>query len=569
MLSEKAETHVQEWLNGPIDTESKQLIQTLYKDNPKELEDAFSSTLSFGTGGMRGLMGVGTNRVNIYTVQMATQGLANYLLKQPSLRKTHSVFISYDPRHHSKEFAMEAARVLAGNGIVSYLVFAMRPTPYTSFGVRQKECSAGIMITASHNPKEYNGYKVYWNNGSQVVAPHDIGIVAEVNKITSLNQVKIAPKNSPLIEMIDPEFDLEYLEAIKKARLDPKEDEQVGDQLKITYTPLHGSGATLVPKALKDWGFPNINAVEHQLVPDGDFPTVKSPNPEDPAALEMGVKQLMDTDSDLLIATDPDADRLAVVCNHNSRPFYLNGNQIAAICAQFICQKRKEKGTFPKNGAMATTIVSTDLLLRIAKAYEIPSFQVLTGFKYIGELIDNWQKDSSYTFLFGAEESYGYLVGTHSLDKDAVVMSCLIAEIALEMKIEGRTLVDFLEEILDRYGMYLEGQKVFNFPPGNDGMEKMKMMMASLRKNRPQSINGIEVAEFEDYENGLNGLPPSNVLLFRLADKSKTVVRPSGTEPKLKIYAGIHKPKTEKLELELELCQKQLEGLLNAVQALF
>ena len=557
MLSPDIEKRVNEWLNGPIDQATKNEIQTLMRTDPDALADAFYSSLSFGTGGMRGIMGVGTNRMNLYTIQMATQGLANYLLKQPPLRDRHYVFISYDSRHHSQEFAMEAARVLAGNGIGVYLTFELRPTPYVSFGVRQKECSAGIMITASHNPKEYNGYKVYWSDGGQVVPPHDTGIVAEVQKITDFSQIKLSLEKSTLIEILDPEFDFEYLDEVHKLQLDPKEDKMVGDQLKITYTSLHGTGIKLVPRALRMWGFPNVNLVDHQIVPDGDFPTVKNPNPENAEALSMGVKQLQDTLSDILIATDPDADRMAVVVLHKDKPYSLNGNQIACLCLEYICHTLKTQGRLPANGAAVTTIVSTDLLGVIAKDYGIACFEVLTGFKYIGELIHKWEQDKSHKFLFGAEESYGFLTGTHSRDKDAVVASCLIAEIALLMKVEGRTLVDYLEEIYKKHGLYVERQRVKEFPPGHEGMEKIQQTMEKLRKEHPQEINGQKVEVFEDYKKGLHGLPPSNVLLFRLSDKSKVVVRPSGTEPKLKIYAGVRDT------------EEKIQKLLDAVEKLF
>ncbi len=569
MLTPDVEERIQEWLRGPIDQASKDEIQRLMREDPQSLSDAFYTTLSFGTGGMRGIMGVGTNRMNLYTIQMATQGLANYLSQHLPKRDRHHVFISYDSRHNSKEFALIAARVLAGNDIGVYLTKDLRPTPFVSFGVRQKECSAGIMITASHNPKEYNGYKVYWSDGGQVVSPHDTGIVAEVKDITSLNQVKIAPENSMLIEIIDPELDLEYLDTIQKLQIDPKEDHQVGDRLKITYTPLHGTGGTLVPKALNRFGFTNINIVDHQLVPDGNFPTVKSPNPENKDALQMGIDQMQNTLSDIFIATDPDADRMAVVALHKDKPYILNGNQIAIICLEYICQMYKEKGTLPKNGAAVTTIVSTDLLSEIAKGYKIACFEVLTGFKYIGEKIHQWEQDHSHTFLFGAEESYGYLMGTHSRDKDAVIASCLIAEIALLMNVEGKTLVNFLEDIYKKYGLYLERQRVLSFPPGQEGMEKMEKIMESLRTNSPKEIAGQTVTLLEDYELPTHNLPKSNVLLFRLADKSKIVVRPSGTEPKLKIYAAVHEPTFTTLDEGMKTCEDKIQKLLDAVEALF
>lgn len=567
-MEKEIEDRISEWLNGPIDQASKTEIQTLMRKNPEKLADAFYSSLSFGTGGMRGIMGVGSCRLNIYTIQMATQGLANYLLQQTPKRDHHYVFIGYDSRNHSAEFAMEAARVLAGNGIGVYLTFELRPTPYVSFGVRQKECSAGIMITASHNAKEYNGYKVYWSDGGQVVPPHDKGIVAEAQKITSFDKIHLSPEKSPLIEILDPEFDFEYLDVIKKLQLDPKEDKKVGDQLKITYTSLHGTGIKLVPRALKEWGFSNINLVDHQIIPDGNFPTVTHPNPEYPEALAMGIKQLEDTQSDIFIATDPDADRMAVVALHHGKPYTLSGNQIASVCLEYICRTLAAKQTLPKNGACVTTIVSTDLLGIIAEHYNIACFKVLTGFKYIGELIHKWEQDQSQQFLFGAEESYGFLMGTHSRDKDAIIASCLIAEIALLMKVEGRTLVDFLEEIYKKYGLFCEEQKVLEFPPGHEGMEKMQKMMDILRESSPKQIMGQDVTLTEDYKPGLHDLPPSNVLLYRLADKSRIIVRPSGTEPKLKIYGAVQASEFANLDAGMTACQEKLKNLFNAIEAL-
>lgn len=568
---------INEWLNGPIDPASKQEILTLMRQNPTKLRDAFATSLSFGTGGLRSLMGIGTNRMNRYTVQMATQGLANYLLHHTSTAKTH-VFISYDSRLHSKEFALDAARVLAANGIGVYLTPELRPTPFVSFGVRQKQCIAGIMITASHNPKEYNGYKVYWSDGAQVVPPHDTGIVAEVQKIERIEQVKLAPEHSPLIEIVNLELDLEYLDAIHKLQLDPKEDKQVGDQLKITYTPLHGTGLKLTPRALRSWGFTNINLVDRQATLDGNFPTVKAPNPEYAETLSLGIAQMQNTLSDILIANDPDADRIAIAVLHKGKPVILNGNQMAAICLEYICQTLTMQKRLPPKGAAITTIVSTDLIGVIAKQYKLACFEVLTGFKYIGELIHKWELENNpYQFLFGAEESYGYLIGTHSRDKDAVVMSCLFSEIALLMKVEGRTLVDFLEEIYQTYGFFLETQHTIDFPPGQEGMEKMKKMMDTLRHSHPNAIAGHPVEIVEDYQTSVKKnyktkseeklhLPSSDVLLFRLADKSKIVVRPSGTEPKLKIYLAVREPLTAPLSDTKKTCEKKLATLLAAIE---
>ena len=471
------QSRIKQWLAPPFDRATQEAIQQLLTTNPKELLDAFSSTLAFGTGGMRAIMGPGTTRMNVYTVRMATQGLANYIHKQS--KDKERVFISYDSRHHSELFAHEAAAVLAGNGIEVRLTREIRPTPYVSFGLRHEGCIAGIMITASHNPKEYNGYKVYWRDGGQVVAPHDTGIVKEIQAIPDLAHVKSAPQTSPLITYVDPSLDLDYLAAIHKVQLDPKENKRVGNALKITYTPVHGTGIKLVPRALRDWGFDNVNLVGAQVVADGNFPTVKVPNPEYPQTLQLGIEQLENSGSDVLLATDPDADRVAVATMYHEKPIILNGNEIASICAEYICQTLTEQNKMPANGAIVTTIVSTDMIQAICKEYGCACVEVLTGFKYIGECIHKWELSHAHQFLFGAEESYGYLIGTHSRDKDAVVSACLLAEIALCMKVEGRTLIHFLYELYKKYGIFREKQLTIDFPEQH---EKMVAAMQALEK---------------------------------------------------------------------------------------
>ncbi|HSX12245.1 MAG TPA: phospho-sugar mutase, partial [Rhabdochlamydiaceae bacterium] len=420
---------------------------------------------------------------------------------------------------------------------------------------------AGIMITASHNPKEYNGYKVYWSDGGQVVPPHDKGIIAEVHAIPDLGHVKYAPE-SPLITKVPLTLDLDYIAAIRKVQLDPQENKRVGHSLKIVYTPVHGTGLKLVPRALKDWGFTTISLVGAQSVPDGNFPTVKVPNPEYAETLQLGIEQLMATSSDILLATDPDADRVAVAAVHHGKPIILNGNEIASICVEYICQKLKEKSKMPKNGAVVTTIVSTDMLRAICKEYGCSCIEVLTGFKYIGECIHKWELSKEHQFLFGAEESYGYLIGTHSRDKDAVVSACLLAEIALFMKIEGKTLLDFLYDLYKKYGIFREKQLTIDFP---DAHEKMNQTMQKLRTHPPKQILNKNVTAIEDYLHGFNGLPPSDVLLFHLSDESKLVVRPSGTEPKLKIYAGVRLKSFSSLQEGITKADQTLDQLLKAM----
>jgi phosphoglucomutase/phosphomannomutase len=561
-FSPDVQQRIQTWLSPPYDRATQETIQSWMQNDPKQLLDAFSSTLAFGTGGMRGLMGPGTTRMNIYTVRIATQGLANYIHKQLPGKERKAVFISYDSRRHSEIFAHEAAAVLAGNGIEARLTTEIRPTPFVSFGLRHEGCAAGIMITASHNPKEYNGYKVYWSDGGQVVHPHDQGIIKEVQAIADLSHVRMAAPSSPLITKVALTLDNDYLAAIHKVQLDPQENRRVGHALKITYTPIHGTGLKLVPRALKDWGFTNVHLVSAQSVPDGDFPTVKVPNPEYAETLRLGLDQMVQTQSDILLATDPDADRVAVATMHHGKPVILNGNEIASICVDYICQKLKEQNLMPSNGAVVTTIVSTDLVRAICKEHSVCCFEVLTGFKYIGDYIHRWEESKEYQFLFGAEESYGYLIGTHSRDKDAVVSACLLAEIALFLKVEGRTMIDYLYDLYKKYGLFREQQKTLEFPGDK---EKMASIMKKLRAHPPKAIGGRAVLTLEDYLLGFNGLPPSDVLLFRLAGGGKLIVRPSGTEPKLKIYGGVRLPFSEGIEKADQLLNELLQAILHVM----
>ena len=399
------------WLNSPFDPDTQNQVRLLMQ-KPQELVDAFFCDLSFGTGGMRGLMGVGTNRLNIYTIQRATQGLANYVNQQ---KKTGKVVIGFDSRHHSKEFAEEAAKVLAANQIQVFLINELRPTPYISFACRFMQADAAIMITASHNPAQYNGYKVYWSDGGQVVLPHDIGIMQEVEKISQPSQIHLSDLSNPVIQQIGNSLDQPYLQAIAPLQVFPEQDHQMGKDLKITYTSLHGTGSTIVPQALTQWGFDQIYLVKEQCQPDGSFPTVAFPNPEHKETFTMGLKYMLDTKSDLLIATDPDADRIGIAILHHNKPILFDGNQVAAICADYLTQVLSSENKMPARAAIVTTIVSTQLLKKIAKRYKIDYREVLTGFKYIGELIHKWeQSQESPHFLFGAEESYGYLIGTHA-----------------------------------------------------------------------------------------------------------------------------------------------------------
>jgi phosphoglucomutase/phosphomannomutase len=562
-------------LDGPYDAETKQQIRSLQEKDPSALLDAFYTRLAFGTGGLRGIMGPGTNRMNSYTVGMATQGLASYILKQT---RSGSVLIGFDSRHNSPLFAEIAARVLAGNGIRAFLLKELRPTPYISWGLRHKGCTAGIMITASHNPAEYNGYKAYWSDGGQVVPPHDTGIMQEVERVTRWEHVKLADASDPLIVRIGDEMDADYLAAIRQMRTSPAEDAQSGGALQIVYTSLHGCGITLVPRALAQWGFSSLRLVQEQVVPDGDFPTVKVPNPEYKEALQMGIDLLQSTRSDILIATDPDSDRMAVAAAHHGAAVILTGNEIAALCVHYLCDVLLRRKALPARGAFVTTIVSSDLIKVIAESYGQHCFEVLTGFKYIGQKIHEWERSTDgFQFLFGAEESYGYLLGTHARDKDAVVSACLIAEIALAAKKEGATLIDRLHALYATYGIFQERQLSLSFDPGKKGMEQMQTLMTRLRASPPESLAGQTVISLEDYEKGEKtdratgaktalSLPQSDVLLFRLAEGGKVVVRPSGTEPKIKIYAGVRLRSFSSVAEGLSACNSQLDALLQNAQ---
>ena len=579
-LDPQVQKRVNEWLNGPYDQQSKDSIIEMLKSDLKELIDAFYTDLSFGTGGLRGLMGVGSNRMNIYTVRKTTQGLANYLLKFPPEMGIHRVFIGFDSRHHSSSFASEAARVLAANEIEVDLVNHLRPTPFVSFACRYKKCSAAIMITASHNPAKYNGYKVYWSDGGQVVPPHDVGIMDEVEAIHSLEQVKLTEHDNPLIRKVDESVDIAYYQAIHPLRLHPNQDSSHGHKLKITYTSLHGTGVALAPSALRDWGFTNLNFVEKQMIPDGNFPTVKVPNPEYKEALQLGIEDLIKTKSDLLIATDPDADRMGIAVLHHGKPVIISGNEVAAICINHICETLKEKNKIPEKAAFVTTIVSTDLLKAISMSFQIPCFEVLTGFKYIAEKIHIWENSADgYHFLFGAEESYGYLFGTVARDKDAIISSCLISEIALDAKIKNLTLIDLLYQIYLKFGIYREKQLSLSFT-GIKGLNQISHLMNNLRQKLLKTFAGHKVVSIEDYEIGVKhyldsgkkevlALPKSNVLLFRLENEHKIVVRPSGTEPKIKIYAGVKRKDFSSIEQGISQCDDDLEKMLAYVKNYF
>jgi len=577
VIDATTQANLDSWLNGDYDASSKEEIRRLQRENPEELVNAFYKHLEFGTGGLRGVMGPGTNRMNPYTVRAATQGLANYILKQT---KKGSVLIGYDCRHHSRDFAIEAATVLAANGIKVYLYKELRPVPLVSFGVIYKKCTAGIMITASHNPPKYNGYKVYWDYGGQVLPPHDQGIIDEVNHVRDVKRTTFPHQ---LIEEIDTEVDTAFLKAIRPWQHYPEDNTAQGNKLHIVYTSLHGAGITMVPKALADWGFSQVSVVESQRKPDGDFPTVASPNPEEHAALKLGIDQLQATQADILIGTDPDTDRIGVVAMHQGQPVLLNGNEIACIAVEHICQALKQSKKMPPKPVFVKTIVTSELMKTIAEHHGAQCLDVLTGFKYIGQKIAQWAEEAqagvpTHHFLFGGEESYGYLLGTHARDKDAVVAAVLVAEIALHLKLQGKTLIDFLYEIYATHGVYREQLFSLVFE-GKEGAEHIAKMMNILRTNPPKKLGGVAVTTIEDYQahqtlhlaTGHHEpllLPRSNVIRIWLEDGTKIVARPSGTEPKLKLYCGVVSHRHTHIPDVVKSCDAKLQALLKELETM-
>ena len=582
VLDSATQANVDAWLSGDYDAETKASIKALIEENPNELIDAFYTKLAFGTGGLRGIMGVGTNRMNVYTVRAATQGLANYINQQPKNNSEHKVIIGYDSRNHSRSFAEETAKVLAGNGIQVYLFNNLRPTPLVSFGCRYKHCIAGVTITASHNPPEYNGYKVYWQDGGQIVPPHDALIISEVNKIISTSQVKrVESLEDPLIELVEKEIDDAYLAAITPLQNYPKENHSQGNSLKIVYTSLHGTGITLAPQALSCWGFTNLSFVDKQIIPDGNFSTVKSPNPEEKDTLKMGLEKLQSENADILLATDPDADRVGVAVMHKGTPHILTGNQVACICLEHICEALTATNHMPAKGAFIKTIVTTELFQEIAKSYQKPCINVLTGFKYIAEQIHKWEMNSDgYQYIFGGEESYGYLLGTYTRDKDAISSSALISEVALHAKFQGKTLVDLLHDLYRKHGVFYETLLSMQFEDSKEGRQQITAGMKQIQHNPPKKIGNESVAVLEDYSRSIRinlkdnqttpiTLPKSDVLLFWLEDGCKLVIRPSGTEPKVKIYCGIKEADSSSIENALQKAEAKSKALVEALKQLF
>lgn len=572
---------VDQWLTGHYDEATKQAVREMAAHDPQELINAFYTTLSFGTGGMRGIMGIGSNRMNDYTVRAATQGLANYINKLDPKKEGHSIFIGYDSRHHSKEFAEESAKVLAGNGLKVLLMNNICPSPLVSFGCRYEKCTAAIMITASHNPPEYNGYKVYWDDGAQVLPPHDTGIVAEVNKITDPKMVKVADSlSNPLIQYVGEDVIDAYVREGGLLQLYPEENLTYGGTLKVIYTSLHGTGITVAPLMLKRWGFTNVVPVAKQIIPDGDFPTAHSPNPEEKAALSLGIQTMTADKGDILVANDPDADRVGVAVMHKGEAVLLTGNQMANLCLEHICEALTQKNIMPQNAAFVKTIATTEMFKTIAEHFHKPCFNVPVGFKYIAEKIREWEQSGAYKYLFGGEESYGYLLGTITRDKDGIIAAALICEVTLKAKREGKTLVDKLNEIYAKYGIYEEGLLSVKFPETKEGKQKIATKMAELRTRMPEQIHGSPVARVEDFLTSKEKEFPSGIekpltlaktdtLLIWLADGSKIMIRPSGTEPKIKLYAGVVDKKSPVNDTTLQAAKDKVQSLLDAAKALF
>ena len=556
------------WLNSPaVDEETKAELKSI-SDNEKEIEERFYRELEFGTAGMRGILGAGTNRMNVYNVRRASMGVAKYVNDEGADAANAGVLIGYDTRHCSRLFAEETAKVLAANGVKAYLFPIVHSVPEVSFGIRELKTAAGVMITASHNPKEYNGYKVYGPDGGQLPPEAADVVVKAIDSYDIFDDVKYISldeaKEKGLLVIPDKALDEKFIDTVIEQQLNPEAVKEVADTFKLIYTPFHGTGSRPVQAVLKKIGFKNLLVVKEQDTEDGDFPTVKSPNPENKEGFTIAIEMAKANDVDVIIGTDPDCDRVGIVVRDAEGVYRtLTGNQTGALLVDYILRSRKEKGTLPENGVVIKTIVTTELAAAIAKSYGIEVMNVLTGFKYIGEKMTEFAKTGSHTYLIGFEESYGYLVGTHARDKDGVVASMLIAEMAAYYKTKGKSLYEALQDIYKKYGYYVEKTVSFTMP-GKDGMEKMASILSGLRTNPPKRINGLDVTLYTDYEtqkitdkdgneSELLGLPKSNVLKYNLADdKSYFIVRPSGTEPKIKVYLGTSADNFEKAESTIE-----------------
>lgn len=562
------------WLEDDyFDAQTKEELLAI-RNNEAEVEDRFFKDLEFGTGGLRGVIGAGTNRMNFYTVRKATQGLANYIVKQDGAKK--GCAIAYDSRRFSPEFAKEAALCLAANGIRAYLFESLRPTPELSFAVRKLGCTAGIVITASHNPPEYNGYKVYWEDGAQITAPKDKEIITEVRNVTDFHTVKTmdeeAAKAAGLLTIIGKEIDDAYMVELKKQIIHPELIKEMADNISIVYTPLHGTGLVPVTRVLKELGFKKVYVVKEQADPDPDFTTLEYPNPEDPKAFTLALELAKEVKADIILATDPDADRLGVYALDKATGEYVSftGNMSGMLIAWYLMSEKKATGTMPANPALVKTIVTTNMADRLANAFNVTLIEVLTGFKYIGEQIKFFEQNHSYEYVFGLEESYGCLAGTHARDKDAVVAVMCLCEVAAYCKSKDMTLWDLMVSLYETYGYYKEGLHTVTLK-GVTGQAKIAEIMDSFRKNPPKSFGAFQVNAFRDYDASViikeagsrteTGLPKSNVLYFDLENDCWCCMRPSGTEPKIKFYMGV-KGK------DLADADSMLENLTKSVLAL-
>lgn len=552
-----------EWMNNPyFDDETKQELKAIQNDK-KEIEDRFYKELEFGTGGLRGVIGYGTNRINKYTVRKATFGLCNYILKKcKEDGQKRGVVIAYDSRHKSKEFCIEAAKTLAACGIKAYIYDSLRSTPQLSFSVRYLNCVAGIVITASHNPPEYNGYKVYWSDGGQVCPDIANKIIQEVNKIEDYSKIPTTKLGDNLIQVLNKDIDKAFINEVKKQIINQDVIDRVGDKIKIIYTPIHGTGNIPVREVLKQSGFKNVEVVKEQELPDSNFSTVEYPNPEEKAVFEIAIEMAKESGADIILGTDPDCDRVGVVVKNNEGEYVvLNGNQVGSLLVDYVISNNKEKISNVVNPTIVKTIVTSELGAKIAKENGVDCIDTLTGFKFIGEKINEFEQNKDRTFVMGYEESYGYLVGTHARDKDGVVSSLLICEMAAYYYDKGMTLYEGLQEVYKKYGYYKEELKSITLK-GIDGMKQIQNIMDYFRNSDIQTIADIKVVEVRDYKKGINDLPKSDVLKFILEDESWIAIRPSGTEPKIKFYFGCNGENKELVDDKLE---KIIEYILKRV----
>ena len=556
----------EEWISNPyFDEETKKELLIIQNDE-KEIQERFYKNLEFGTGGLRGVIGAGTNRINKYTVRRATFGLANYIISKCKDEGKHKgVVIAYDSRHKSEEFCLEAAKTLAACGIKAYIFDSLRPTPELSFAVRYLGCVAGIVITASHNPPEYNGYKVYWADGGQVCPNIANEIIKEVNKIEDYSLIPTVDKSSDLIEVLGDDVDTSFINAVKKQVINKDVIQSQGKDFKIIFTPIHGTGNTSIRRVLKEVGFENVEVIKEQEMPDPNFSTVKYPNPEEKDVFNIAIEKAKKEGSDIIIGTDPDCDRVGVVVKNNEGEYIvLNGNQVGSLLVEYVISNLHNSTKIPKNPTIVKTIVTSELGSEIAKSYGVGSIDTLTGFKFIGEKIHEFEKTNEKNFIMGYEESYGYLVGTHARDKDGVVSALLISEMAAYYKSKGMSLYDGLMEIYSKYGYYMEELKSITLK-GIDGMEKIKAIMSYFRNSNIDSIANVKLKEFKDYLNGIDNLPKSDVLKFILEDESWIAVRPSGTEPKIKFYIGV---KGEDLQSSTEKLKKCLDSITSIIESI-